>query len=161
MVLSVACTASNSPVRVVATAEANVKHLRINKIINVHRPAGHVLGDVMTDKSGTLRLVRTEDADHLAELSRMNQLASIEYDTVTREVSAVGSSPRDFVMSVSPGPASVAVQLMKRPSLLTLDKEHPRFDELLRVIEDAKAARKEISFGLRPGASRIEDVREE
>jgi hypothetical protein len=100
-----------------------------------------------------------EDAELLAKLAGMNQLASIEYDTLTREVSAVGSSPRDAVMSLSPGPTAVSVQLMKRPSLLTLDRKHPRFDELMRVLEDAKAAGKEVSLGLLPGASRIEDVR--
>lgn len=157
--LLVACAGAASPTRASTAREASVKQLRVNKVISVRYPDGNAAGEVVTDKSGALRLVRASDAESLAALARMNQLASIEYDPATLEVTAVGSSPRDVVMALSQGAAVVSVQLMKRPTLLTLDARNPRFDELMRVLEDAKTTRKAVHLGLLPGATQIEDVR--
>jgi hypothetical protein len=98
-------------------------------------------------------------ADTLAALAAQDDLASIEYVVASREVSAVGSAPCDLIVSVVPGPARIQVQLMKRPSLLYLESNHPRFADLMRALLEAKSRKKEVNIGVLPGSASIEDVR--
>ena len=132
--------------------------LRVNKILDL---VPGVLGthDVVTDASGPLHVLEKTQLDNLARLKAAKSFASIAYDTTTRNITAVGSSPRDNVLAVTNGATEAAVQLMKRPSLLRLATSHPRFLEIIARLEEARTSGREINIGVLPGSVQIEDAR--
>jgi hypothetical protein len=136
-----------------------VKELRVNKVLSMTRPTATGAGAVVTDRSGTLALRRSDLADTLAGLTQQRAIASLEYDAATREVTAVGSAPTDIVMMASPTAFGLSVHLMKRPTLLELSGAHPRFQELFKLLREAQTDRRRVSIGVLPGGRRIEDVR--
>ena len=139
--------------------EATARELTVNRIIDVRFPTAQVAGQVSTDASGVLRVVRPDHAKILATLASMDALASVEFTKGTREVSGVGSSPCDVVLGVALDATEARIQLMMRPTLLSLDLRHPRFATLRKLLEASKRERTFVHIGVLPGGSRIEDVR--
>lgn len=131
--------------------------VRVNEVLEIH-PGVNGDGEVVTDRSGRLRIGAAKLAV-LEGLVEGRRLVSLAYDPATRAVTAVGSSPFDLVLVVAPGTGGVKVQLMRRPTLLTLANDHPRYAELLALLDTAKRERRKAAFGVLPGSLRIQDVR--
>jgi hypothetical protein len=131
-------------------------------IVQVKAPdAANRIG-VVTDRSGELVLADPQWLDAVRYLHARKLPASVQYDPATRVVTSVSSAPADIVLALGPVEGqdrAVMVHLMKRPTLLHLDRAHPRFTELYSQIETAQRSKQVIALGVLPGDSNIEDVR--
>jgi hypothetical protein len=126
-------------------------------VVSVHRRPTARVGWRPT--RAVLRILDPDHAKVLATLARMDAPASIESTKDSREVSAVGSSPCDVVLVIAMESAQAQVQLLLRPTLVSLDRSHPLFAGLLELLEGSLHARTIVHIGVLPGGSRIEDVR--
>jgi hypothetical protein len=130
--------------------------LRINWLSGLNN--GHVESDV----SGVLKCNDPVLLRDLEFYASHHLPASVAFDEVTRQVSAVASAPVDLLLAVSdPDSASpwVSVQLLKRPTLLRLSRRNDRFAKLLSLLRDAMSRKVPVAIGLWPADNEIQDVR--
>lgn len=122
-----------------------------------------VLGNqVETDRHGVLTCADVDMLHELSAYSRRQRPATLVFDGSRLAITLVSSAPTDLVVALSPRESAgeaVAVQLMKRPTLLYLRKSHARFDEFYGQLQRALAGKKQVAFGVMPGSDQIEDIR--
>jgi len=122
-----------------------------------------ILGDqIETDRHGVLTCSDVDCLNDLKFYSRRKEPVTLGFDESSRRIRSVSSAPSDALIALSPRDVSasrIVVQLMKRPSMLYLDKSHPRFDVIYEQLHRALIEKTWVILGVLPGDDQIEDVR--
>jgi len=140
------------------TRPYTTRELRVDRVLAFVPAGASGVGNVETERSGSLVVRNASHARRLAELAASHDWASIEYERASREVTAVSSALSDVVLQVRAERTQLTVQLMKRPTLLLLDRRHPRFAALEALLREASANGMTVAIGALPGSSAIEDA---
>lgn len=91
-----------------------------------------------------------------------NKEMFVAYDSATGLCRFAAPFTKDYVQSVETKPdlpQVLKVTLLLRPSYLFLSTNHPRFNELLKLLEAAKGKEQLVWVGTFPGDSKILDIR--
>jgi hypothetical protein len=119
---------------------------------------------VETDKFGTLKCTDRNMLQDLSFYFSHRAPVTIEFAKESGQIASVGSSPTDLILVVSPKTSAeprVMVHLLKRPTLLYLERSNPRFDQLYGLLQEAFMQKRQVHLGVLAGGSIIEDVRVE
>ncbi|MCX7097734.1 MAG: hypothetical protein NTV43_07505 [Methylococcales bacterium] len=122
-----------------------------------------IVGDqVQTDRNGTLNCTNADFLNDLSFYSSRKIPVTLSFDETNRSIQSVSSAPVDalIVLSQKESPETqITVQLLKRPTLLYLNKSNPRFNELYEQLYQALIEKKQVLIGILPGSNQVEDVR--
>jgi len=122
-----------------------------------------IVGDqIETDRNGVLTCRDVDFLNDLRLYSSRKMPVTLGFDETSRSIQSVSSAPKDALIMLSPRDVSesrIGVQLMKRPSLLYLDKSNPRFDVLYNQLQQALIEKKWVILGVLPGDNQVQDVR--
>jgi len=134
-----------------------MKIVRVCQVLRVDRPsAGRV---VITTDIGELVASEGLAFDMLARAHATRRPASVYFDETSRAVIEAGPAPVDVVLGIHRDGEETRVALRRRPTLLELAPDEPRYAELFAVLESARREKRPVAIALRPGGTRIEDVR--
>lgn len=135
--------------------------IELNYVVSVRDDAASGKVQVTLDRSGTLWLTDRELADELATSLKDGELVAVEYVDQAKQIREVFPPVVDRIVALSEaGPEEpVEVQAMKRPSLLELRRDHPRFDELYEFLKECHRDKAETALAVFPGSRPIQDAR--
>lgn len=140
--------------------------MRVDRVIEIRRGSEQDILQILTDRSGQLWLDTKElektDIECLSASMAQKQPIAIEFTEQTRKIVWVNYATVDRILALSdPGGSGqeVLVHAMKRPSLLALRKDDPRFTELYELLAKALAeGEKGVKAALATSGKYIRDV---
>lgn len=136
--------------------------VRVIKVLNMVQRSEASGPMVETDSLGRLAVEADDNWAVLARYQALDQALGILYTAETSVLRRAWPAESDFVAAIedsAPGQSRVAVQLMKRPTLLYLDCTTGRFAQLLELFQRAIADRSLVAVGVFPGGNTISDAR--
>lgn len=132
------------------------------RILNVNLIVRLLDKGVETDHDGFLACDDRHMLSDLAFYFKHRAPVSLEFDATTRRVTSVSGAETSSAFWLGPVDAAldrVSIQLLMRPTLLYLRKDHPKFEELYSRLRQAEKEKQGIALGMLPGNYEIEDVR--
>ena len=136
--------------------------ISVIKVIGLVPNAAAPGGMLQTDQLGQLAVDDAANWDVLVKYQRSGNPIGIVRDETTARVRLAWPAESDLVAGIgatSPNEIRVMVQLMKRPTMLYLDRSGARFDPLLRLFEQALRDQSTVAVGVFPGDDTIKDAR--